>query len=110
MTDRERTSRLETLAATSVAAMEAMVGPDPSRPGPARARLLAEQIPVWTIIGYAGAVGGSPRAGEISAATIAEVAEAYDISEVAVIAALLYYDRHCAAIDTVLQTNAAITD
>ena len=43
-------------------------------------------------------------------AAIAEVAEAYDISEVAVIAALLYYDRHRAPIDTVLQTNAAITD
>ncbi len=110
MTDSEGASRLEAFAGTSVSTMEAMVGPDPSRPGPARARLLAEQIPVWTIIGYVGAVGGRPLAGEISAEIIAEAASAYDISEVAVVAALLYYNRHHAAIDTVLQANAAITD
>lgn len=84
-----------------------MVGPDKHRPGPDRARLIAEQIPVWAIIGYIGALAGTTEPDAISDEVIAEVAVAYDISPEAVQAAVLYYREHRGAIDTLLEANAA---
>jgi uncharacterized protein (DUF433 family) len=85
-----------------------MVGPDEHRPGPARARLLAEQIPVWTIVGHVGAViGTSADPVTIADDAIARVAADYDISPEAVRAALLYYQEHRGAIDALLEANAA---
>ena len=84
-----------------------MVGPDPHRPGSARGRLVAEQIPVWAIIGHIGAVGGTTEPDQVSAETIAQVASEYGISEAAVAAALLYYKEHRGAIDALLEANAA---
>lgn len=84
-----------------------MIGPDEHRPGPMRARLLAEQIPVWAIIGHAGAVAGTSGPTAITEEVLAQVAADYDISTEAVHAALLYYHEHQAAIDTLLETNAA---
>ena len=84
-----------------------MVGPDPHRPGPARGRLLAESVPVWAIIGYVGAIAGSTEPNAITDDVIAEVAEAYDVSSEAVRAALLYYEEHRCAIDSLLEANAA---
>lgn len=84
-----------------------MVGLDPHRPGSARGRLLAEQIPVWTIIGQIGATGGTTEPDQIAAETIAQVAAEYDVSEAAVAAALLYYEQHRGAIDALLEANAA---
>lgn len=84
-----------------------MVGPDPHRPGPARGRLLAESVPVWAIIGYVGAIAGSTEPDAITDDVIAQVAADYDVSQEAVRAALLYYEEHRCAIDTLLEANAA---
>jgi uncharacterized protein (DUF433 family) len=85
-----------------------MVGPDPHRPGPARGRLVAEQIPVWAIVGYVGAVAGTTEPAAITGETIARVAKDYDIPYEAVQAALLYYEEHRCAIDALLEANAAV--
>lgn len=84
-----------------------MVGPDPHRPGPARGRLIAEQIPVWAIIGQLRALAGTTEAGTIDPAAISEVARDYGISDAAMAAALSYYKRHRSAIDALLEANAA---
>ena len=84
-----------------------MVGPDPHRPGLARGRLLAESIPVWALVGYMGAIAGSTEPDAVTDDVIAETAEAYDVSREAVQAALLYYEEHRCAIDTLLEANAA---
>jgi hypothetical protein len=84
-----------------------MVGPDPHRPGLARGRLLAESVPVWAIIGYIGAIAGSTEPTAITDKVIAETAEAYDVPYEAVQAALLYYEEHRCAIDSLLEANAA---
>lgn len=84
-----------------------MVGPDPHRPGFSRGRLLAEQVPVWAIIGYIGAVTGTTEPDAITEDAIAETAEGYEISVTAVRAALLYYREHRCAIDTLLEENSA---
>jgi len=87
--------------------LDSMVGPDRHRPGPARAHLIAEQVPVWAIVGHIGAVGGTTDPDAITAATVAQVAHDYDISDAAVDAALHYYRTHRGAIDALLAANAA---
>jgi uncharacterized protein (DUF433 family) len=95
--------------ATTVGAVDLkrMVGPDPHRPGPARARLLVEQIPVWAIVGHVGAVTRTTDPVAITDEVIARVAADFDIRREAVQAALLYYQEHRGAIDALLQANAA---
>ncbi len=82
-----------------------MVGPDPNRPGPDRARLLEYGISVWAIIGYLQAIGD-----EITPEAIAKTAEDYLVPVTAVTVALAYYDEHRAAIDTRLAINAAAVE
>jgi hypothetical protein len=84
-----------------------MVGPDPHRPGPARWRLLAEQMPVWAVVGHLGAVAGRTEPDAISAESIDEVARERDVPPVAVLAALHYYRRNRGAVDGLLAANAA---
>lgn len=84
-----------------------MIGPDDHRPGPAHARLRAEQIPVWAIVGYASALANSAEPAAFTEDVISQVAEAYDVSRDAVQAALLYYDEQRSAIDVLLAANAA---
>jgi hypothetical protein len=84
-----------------------MVGLDKHRPGSSRGRLIAEQIPVWALIGYMGALAGTTEPTAITDEVIAQVAADYDISKVAMKAALLYYSEHRCAIDTLLEENAA---
>ena len=79
-----------------------LVGPDPNRPGPDRARLSEHGIAVWAIIGYLKALGD-----EITPETIAKTAEDYGLPISAVTVALAYYDEQRAAIDTRLAINAA---
>ena len=52
-------SQGNTAIASDPAVLERMIGPDEHRPGPARARLRAEQIPVWAIIGHLHAVASA---------------------------------------------------
>ena len=82
-----------------------LVGPDPNRPGPDRARLMEHGIAVWAIIGYLQAIGD-----EITHETIAKTAEDYLVPVTAVTVALAYYDEHRAAIDTRLAINAAAVE
>lgn len=95
--------------ATSVDADELrrMVGPDPHRPGRDRYRLLAEQVPVWAIIGHIRAIAGTTDPEAITDDVIADTAAGYDIGVRAVQAALLYYAEHRCAVDTLLQANEA---
>lgn len=91
----------------SAADLRQMVGPDRHRPGAARARLIAEQIAVWAIVGHMKAVTGLTELAEVSDEVVASVATDYDVSIDAVKAALLYYQEHRAVIDGFLEENAA---
>jgi uncharacterized protein (DUF433 family) len=97
----QRTTNVDTVD------LRRMVGPDVHRPGPARARLLVEQIPVWVIIGHVGAVASTTDPAAVTDEVIAQVAADYDIPHDAVLAALLYYQEHRGAIDGLLEANAA---
>ena len=97
---------LALLAGANAEELEAMVGTDPHRPGPDRWRLIAEQIPIWAIIGHLGAIAGTTELAAITRQHIAQVALEYDVSEKAVLAALHYYRRRGCAIDTLLEANA----
>ena len=87
--------------------LDAMVGPDPHRPGPARARLIAESIPVWAIIGHLGALARTAEPDMLSDEVIARAAADYDVPIEAVHAALRYYTQHRCAIGALLEANAA---
>jgi hypothetical protein len=93
--------------AVGVADLEAMVGPDPHRPGPARWRLLVEQMPVWAVVGHLGAIAGTTDPDAIAPESIAEVARERDIPVAAVLAALHYYRGNRGAVDALLAANAA---
>lgn len=99
---------LERLATADLTMLEAMVGPDPHRPGPARWRLLAEQVPIRAVIGQLGAIAGTTDLAKITPSHVAEVALDYDLSEQAVLAALHYYRRRRGAIDALLEANAEV--
>lgn len=99
---------LERLAGANLSELEAMVGPDPHRPGPARWRLIAEQVPIRAVIGQLGAIAGTTDLAQISPHHLAEVALDYDLSEKAVLAALHYYQRRRGAIDALLEANAEV--
>ncbi len=101
------TNRGQRTAKIDARDLKRMIGPDKHRPGLARARLIAEQIPVWAIVGYVGAVAGTTDPVAITDEAIAQVANDYDISREAVQAALLYYSEHRSAIDALLEANAA---
>lgn len=95
------------VAESNTADLDRWIGPDPHRPGPARARLLGEQVPVWAIVGDTGALAGTTEPAAIPDEVVAEVARGYDIPNEAVWAALQYYARHRGAIDALLEANAA---
>jgi uncharacterized protein (DUF433 family) len=98
---RQRITNIDTID------LRRMVGPDVHRPGAARARLLAEQIPVWAIVGYINALANTTNLADISYEVISRVAADYDVQPEAVEAALLYYQDHRGAIDALLEANAA---
>ncbi len=76
--------------------IEKWIEPNPFRPGPARARLREYGVSVWALIGYLQGLDGDPI----------RVAEEFDIPPEAVHAALAYYRRHQAAIDSRIAANA----
>lgn len=84
-----------------------MVGSDKHRPGADRWRLIAEQVPVWAIIGYIGALAGTTDPDAVNDEVLAQAAYDYDIPFEAVQAAMLYFREHRCAIDTLLEANAA---
>lgn len=104
MTAANRGQRMLTL---SVDDLRRMIELDERRPGPARARLIVEQIPVWAIVGYAGALAGTTESASMTDEVITRVAVAYAIRREAVQAALLYYGEHRRAIDALLEANVA---
>jgi len=50
------TNRGRSITTVGPGDLRQMIGPDEHRPGSARARLLAEQIPVWAVVGHIGAL------------------------------------------------------
>jgi uncharacterized protein (DUF433 family) len=74
-----------------------LVGPDPNRPGPDRARLVDYGVPVWALIAHLQGLDGD----------ISLVARDYMIPEEAVVAALAYYVEHQEAIDARIAINSA---
>jgi hypothetical protein len=100
-------NRGQSIANVDAADLARMIGPDEHRHGPARARLIAEQIPVWAIVGHVVAVLRATDPSASIDAVIARVAVDYDIAPTAVLAALLYYQEHREAIDALLESNAA---
>ena len=73
------------------------IQPDPARPGVEEARIAKYGVPVWAIIGHWRATGESAS----------QVEKDYEIPAEAVAAALAYYRRHQAALETRIAANAA---
>jgi hypothetical protein len=101
------TDALEQIAGVDAAALEAMVEPDRHRPGRARYRLIAEEIPIWPLIGLVHHFAGTTEPDAITPKIIAAVAENYGISETAVAAAAHYYVNYRCPIDALLEENTA---
>lgn len=74
-----------------------LVEPDPHRPGPDRARLVDDGIPVWALIAHLQGLDGD----------VSAVARDYMVSEGAVVAAIAYYLKHRSVIDARIAMNAA---
>jgi uncharacterized protein (DUF433 family) len=87
---------------TKDATLSALIEPDPFRPGEDRARIRSVNIPVWAIIGYLRALGPT-----ITADSIAQTAQDFDITKRDVEAAVAYYVEHRESIDLRLKINAA---
>jgi hypothetical protein len=90
-----------------------LVGADRHRPGPARGRLVDEQIPVWAIVGQVRVVSGvsdlfAPTDADRVFEAIVQVATDYEVSIEAVLAAMDYYREHQDAVDALLQAHASI--
>jgi uncharacterized protein (DUF433 family) len=77
--------------------IETFVERDPYAPEVEEARIVGYGVPVWALVGHAQATGGDSE----------EVARDYDLPREAVEAAMAYYRRHKAAIDTRIAANAA---
>ena len=76
-------------------ALDAMIEPDRQR-GKGYSRLWEYGTPVWAIV---------QRLGEPSSENVARVAEEYHLPEVAVQAAIRFYQRNKASINAVIQLN-----
>jgi uncharacterized protein (DUF433 family) len=69
----------------------------PHCPGPADARLRRVAVPVWALVNY----------WRVADKEVERAAADYEIPTVAVQAALAYYQRHAAVIDSRIAANAA---
>jgi hypothetical protein len=86
---------------------EHLIKADPHRPGPARARLVGFERPIWGIIQEMIMFGDVDDPVDASEALIKDTAAAFAISVEAVHAALAYYDLNRGAIDAKIAANAA---
>jgi hypothetical protein len=84
-----------------------LIKADPHRPGPARARLVGFERPIWGIIQEMIMFGDVDDPLDASEELIAQTAEDYKISVEAVRAALAYYELSRGAIDAKLATDEA---
>lgn len=88
--------------------LKAMVKPDPRRPGPDRWRVANDGPAVWAIIQHMIAEGDIDDPTQASDELVALTAVDYEMPEIAVRAALAYYEANRAAIDTRIAINAAV--
>ena len=88
--------------------LHSMIKQDPNRPGKARGRLDDHEIPVWGLILYLMSAHALDDPLEASDDQIADTANAYDIPDVAVRAALVYYRHHRRQIDALITLNADV--
>lgn len=84
-----------------------LIKADPHRPGPARARLVGFERPIWGIILEMMMFGDIDNPLEASEELIAETAENYGITVEAVRAAVAYYELNRGAIDAKLAADEA---
>lgn len=75
--------------------IEREIVPDPDDPRPEQARLRERRVHVWAIVGSLAADGSNGAA----------VADAYDVTPEAVLAARWYYLRHRDRFDALLRTH-----
>jgi hypothetical protein len=84
-----------------------LIKADPHRRGPARARLVGFERPIWGIIQSMIMFGDVDDPLDASESLIAQTADDYQISVEAVRAALAYYELNRGAIDAKIASNAA---
>ncbi len=86
----------QSAAAESLMLIQREIEFDPSKPGPADARLIASGISIWAIVGHLLAVAGDAE----------QAAADYELSAEAMAAALAYLRRHRFVIEARLSANA----
>ena len=86
----------------------ALVKQDPNRPGRARGRLIDHEIPVWGLVLYLMSQHSLDDPLLATDAQIQDTADAYDIPESAVRAALAYYRHNRHQIDALITLNADV--
>lgn len=84
-----------------------LIKADPHRPGPARARIVGFERPIWGIILEMITFGNVDDPVAATVDQIRDTAEAFDISIEAVRAAIAYYDLNRGAIDAKLAADEA---
>jgi hypothetical protein len=84
-----------------------LIKADPHRPGPARARLVGFERPIWGIIQEMIMFGDVDDPLDASEELIAQTAENYRITVEAVHAALAYYELNRGAIDAKFAADQA---
>ncbi|MFN8675173.1 MAG: hypothetical protein U0Z70_02230 [Thermomicrobiales bacterium] len=88
---------------------QGMIEQDVNRPGRGYGRLVAEQIPVWALIGRAAEMMGTTDPDTIGASEVMQaVAYEYDVPLTSVIAAFQYHRNNRGPIDAILEANAAV--
>jgi len=103
-------SQAQAIDTETVDELLAMVKRDPHRPGPAFARLVELERPVWAIIMHLQSFRGLEDAARASEADIADAANAYVVPRQAVRAAIAYYVKHRRSVDAFLLLNSESFD
>lgn len=88
----------------------AMVKPDPGRPGRAYGRLIDHERPIWVLILHLMSEHSLDDPLDASDEEVRDTADAYDLPEIAVRAALAYYKRHQRYVDALLTLKLDIGD
>lgn len=99
------TTRTESRPATEEELLS-LVKQDPHRPGRARGRLIDHERPVWALILHLMSEHSLDDPFDATDEQIRDTADAYDIPEIAVRAALAYYKRNRRYVDALLTLNA----
>jgi hypothetical protein len=86
----------------------ALIRQDPHRPGSAYGRLIDDERPVWALVLYLMSQHSLDDPFAATDEQIRDTADAYDIAELAVRAALAYYRRNRREVDALLTLQADV--